>query len=122
MVSIRNHSKGEDETLDFKLATVEQDQGAVPYSTEHFGASGRKNCQRCLNSSVPNAGGRGFYQTGYISGEAYNGERKTDKQARKWSIGVKWGTKSKKDTFKSNFRGFRETFQNLPYFCLVLSV
>ena len=73
-ISIFNESKGENETVNFKLATVEQDQGSVPHSTEHFGASGKINCQRCLNSSVPNEGGKGFYQTGYISGKAYDGK------------------------------------------------
>jgi len=94
--------------VNFKLATVEQDQGSVPHSTEHFGASGKINCQRCLNSSVPNEGGKGFYQTGYISGKAYDGERKTDKKARRWSIGVEKGTKGSKVIFKTFSRHIQE--------------
>jgi len=93
-IEIYNASKGAKETIQFRLATVEQDQGALPKTAEHFGASGICNCWRCRKKSVHNAKGNGTYQTGYISGEAFRAARKTNKEARKYSkqVAAKKGT------------------------------
>lgn len=83
---MKNPETGFEEAIELHLVTVEEDQQALPKVTEHMGTASRKNCNRCLHTSVVNhITGSGAYLTGYISGEAFRATRKTNESSREYS-------------------------------------
>jgi hypothetical protein len=85
-------------SVELELLTVEEDHQALPKVSEHMGPSARENCWKCRQKSVVNPATRhGAYQTGYISGEVFTAEKKTNQSSRAFSLEVQAGRKNRSE-------------------------
>jgi len=97
-IQLYNPVAKQTEAVKFHLRTVEEDGQAVPKVTEHMGTAARKNCNKCLLTSEVNPDtNAGAYLGGYISGDAFTAQRKTDQSAREFSLQVAAGERDRSE-------------------------
>jgi len=85
-IRIWNESAQIFEDIKIDFATMEADEQAKNYASEHLGVNTRENCHRCHNSGVQDKKGHGSYQKNYLNGIALTCDKKTNAEMRRASL------------------------------------